>query len=68
MDKSDKYIRAGSLQEGEKYLYRTLLNCDNNRGLIIVTFIAYTACPAIVVVKNLKLGRFRCNRMDIFIV
>jgi len=58
--------RAGCLEEGERYW----LACQvDGQGLPVfteVTFIGYTACPAIVVVQDGGKGRFRCSRMDVY--
>jgi hypothetical protein len=67
MDKPVKFIRAGSLNTSEKYLYRTSPGSVDDQDYTTVTFVGYTACPAIVVVQDFKMARIRCNRMDLFI-
>jgi len=55
-----------SLQEGKGYFLR--LNPDQAPVPLFarVTFIGYTSCPAVVVVQDGRLERFRCSREDLF--
>lgn len=67
MDEPIKYIRAGSLVFSEKYLCRISPGSDGNREYTTVAFVGYTTCPAIVVVQDSNMVRFRCDRMNLFV-
>lgn len=66
MVKPVDYVRAGSLQSGEEYMCQLSPYSDGSGEFTPVTFISYTSCPAFVLVQDVKMGRFRCNRMDLY--
>lgn len=65
MNASQLKDKAGELQAGGGYLCFHPLN-GSPRQVLRVTFVEYTACPAVVIVRD-DLGRvFRCSRRAIF--
>jgi hypothetical protein len=55
-----------SLIEGEQYIYWDVY-CIDNPEISIVKFVAYTSCPAVVVVSNGAEQRVRCPRDRLYL-
>ena len=71
MEKMHLLISPESLEEGKSYLLRSR-NLTQNGGCILiltqVTFIGYTSCPAVVIVRDARGEWLRCSRDDLFSV
>ena len=69
MGNTNLLISPESLEEGMSYLLRSR-NFTKNGGRILilsrVTFIGFTSCPAIVVVKDARGEWLRGSREDLF--
>ena len=62
------FQRPESLLEGHHYW---LYFANDDQGLPMftdVTFVDFTACPAIVIVKDMEKYRMRCNRLDLYMI
>jgi len=68
MDKRSGFERTGVLQEGKRYFLRSAGSQLGIPVFTLITFIGYTACPAMVVVENGRRERMRCSRMELFAI
>jgi hypothetical protein len=64
MENDFRLIRPSTFDDGEEYLLKK--QSEGEPGLVLVTFIAYDACPAFVIIRNCS-GRLRCLRDDLFV-
>lgn len=64
-EQSAAFVRPRTLVEGQRY-YTLDCQLGGRAALTPVTFIAYTACPAVVIVANSCGIRLRCPREELF--
>ena len=61
-----QFIRPQSFDSGKVYLYRER-EVDGNRGApLIVKFVTYDPCPAILIIRDFVGRKTRCLRDDLF--
>lgn len=66
MKENIAFIRPESFDNGKDYLFRERNNYGEQRSIKVVTFVDYTPCPAIVIVKFENGSKRRCLREDIY--
>jgi hypothetical protein len=71
MHPSPPYTRVETLQAGLPYYLRQRLTLTPVLHFRRVYFVAYTTCPAVVIVTDTPsldspTGRFPCDRLDLF--
>ena len=60
------YFRPQTLVEGQKYSRRERGQDGDRATYTEVMFVAYTSCPAVVIVSNGSSHKVRCLRDDLF--
>ena len=68
MDAWNSLEIPGSLQEGQRYYLRQARGDGQAAELAPVTFLAYTSCPAAVIVRLADNTRQRCERDELLSV
>ena len=66
MDKSIDLVRPELLQEGQPYYLRQFRSGQRLADFVLVTFWAYTSCPAAVIVRAADNSHLRCSRLELF--
>jgi hypothetical protein len=66
MKKRIPFERPNDLEEGKTYFLRLSLNGERIPLFIQVSFLGYTACPAVVLVRDARKASLRCSREDLF--
>jgi hypothetical protein len=57
-----------SLEEGRRYLLRLTPWSSPTPAFTRVTFIAHTASPAAVIVRDERMEQLRCSREDLYLI
>jgi hypothetical protein len=66
MKADPKFIRPQSFKIGKNYLFSERDFDGERRTILKVTFVNYTPCPAIVIIKHIDERKHRCLREDLF--